>query len=171
MGMTYYGVTTLKFVTGTAKLPLKYINPKTQRAYAGVGSAEYNDILQQHLIPEGNRLFQQAGKRVEKWQLQQDNAPAHKTKENMQCISQQVPGGHFLAWPPNSPDLSPIENLWAWMEQQLGDRQGIKNTDELQAKLIAIRDSITLTQLRDLFDKMDDRMQRVISLQGNHIGK
>ena len=123
MGMTYWGVTTLKFVTGTRKLAQKYINPKTKRAFTGVGSKEYNDVLQQHFIPEGTRLFQQAGRRAEQWKLQQHNAPAHKTKENMQCISDNVPGGLFLEWPPVSPDLSPIDNLWAWMQQQLGDRE------------------------------------------------
>ena len=36
---------------------------------------------------------------------------------------------------------------------------------------MAIRDSITLTQLRDLFDGMDARMKLVVKLQGGHIGK
>ncbi|KAL0035558.1 hypothetical protein WJX77_011878 [Trebouxia sp. C0004] len=139
--------------------------------YWGVGSKEYNDVLQQHLIPEGKRLFQQAGRRADKWKLQQDNSPAHKTKENMQCIRDNVPGGLFLEWPPNSPGLSPIENLWAWMEQQLRDREGIDNTDDLQCRLMAIRDSITLTQLHDLFDGMSARMKLVVKLQGSHIGK
>ena len=103
MGMTYWGVTTLKFVTGTHKLAQKYINPKTKRAFTGVGSKEYNDVLQQHLIPEGKRLFQQAGRRADKWKLQQDSAPAQKTKENSQGISDTVPGG--LSWyaPPQLP--------------------------------------------------------------------
>ena len=79
MGMTWWGVTSLKFVTGSDKLPRKYINAKTKQPQLGVGSKEYNDVLQQHLIPEGNRLFQQAGHWSNNWQLQQDNAPAHKT--------------------------------------------------------------------------------------------
>ncbi len=79
MGMTYWGVTILKLVTGTHKLAQKYI--KTKRAFAGVGSKEYNGVLQQHLIPEGKRLFQQAGRRADKRKLQQDSAPAHKTKK------------------------------------------------------------------------------------------
>jgi len=170
MGMSYGGVTKLKFVTATPGIQ-KFTNPKTKREYSGVGSEEYKHVLQQHLIPEGKRLFQQAGRRSEKWQLQQDNAPAHKTKENMEIISKSVPGGHFLSWPPNSPDLSPIENLWAWMEQQLGDREGINTTDDLQARLTEIRDSISITHVRALFDGMHTRMQRVVKLQGNHIGK
>ena len=35
-------------------------------------------------------------------------------------------------------------------------------------QLMAIRDSITLTQLHDLFDVMNDRMKLV---QGSHTGK
>ncbi len=120
MDMTYWGVTTLKFVTGTHKLAKKYVNPKTKRSFAGGGSKEDNDVLQQHFIPEGKRLFKQAGRRADKWELQQDNAAAHKTKEHMQYIRDNVPGGLFLEWPLNSRDLSPIENLWTWMEQQLG---------------------------------------------------
>ncbi len=65
MGMTYWDVTTLNFVIGTHKLAQKHINPKTKRAFMGVGSTEYNDVLQQHLIPEGKILFQQAGRQVE----------------------------------------------------------------------------------------------------------
>ena len=41
----------------------------------------------------------------------------------------------------------------------------------LQSRLMAIRDSITLTRLHALFDGMNDRMKRVVKLQGNHIGK
>lgn len=93
------GTVVFRFVTGTHRMPHKYINPKTEQTYRGVGSQEYNDVLQQHLIPEGNRLFQQAGRRAENSQLQQDDAPAHKTKGNMQCINNTVPGGHFLEWP------------------------------------------------------------------------
>ncbi len=64
MGMSCRGVTTLRFVTGTHKHIDRYTNPKTQQLYRGVGSKEYNDVLQHHLIPEGNRLFQSAGQGI-----------------------------------------------------------------------------------------------------------
>ncbi len=60
------------------------------------------------------------------------------------------------------------------MEDQLGARAGINNTDELQQRLIAIRDSITETQLHQYFRGMNSkegRMQRVIQLKGDNIGK
>ena len=68
MGMTYWGVTTLKFVTGTYKLAQKYTNPETKQAFTGGGSKEYNDVLQQHLIPEGKEIVPaswQEGEQVE----------------------------------------------------------------------------------------------------------
>ena len=57
------------------------------------------------------------------------------------------------------------------MEQQLGDREGIKDITDFQARLIAIRDSITPDQLHSYFDGMKARMDLVIESQGGHIGK
>ena len=171
MGMTWWGFTPLKLATGTHHLPKKYINLQIRQFQIGVGSKEYNDVLQQHFIPEGNRLFQQSGHWIDNWKLQQDNAPAHETKENMECITVNVPGGHLLKWPSSSPDLSPIEALWAWMEQQLGPGEVIKTTTDLAARLNAIRDSITVEQLRALLKGMEARMRRCLDRQGGHIGQ
>ncbi len=101
MDMSKWGTTTLKFVTGTHKQVSKYVNPKMKGLHKEVGQDEYNDLIKEHWVPEGNRLFQQAGKWSDNWQLQQDNAPPHKTAKNIACIAAEVPGGHFLAWPAN----------------------------------------------------------------------
>ena len=37
-------------VTGTHKQPSKFVNPKSNRLYAGVGGVEYNEVLSQHLM-------------------------------------------------------------------------------------------------------------------------
>ena len=135
MGLSYHGVTSLKFVTGTHKQVRKYIDPKTKRPYRGVAHQEYNDVLRDHFIPEGSRLFQHAGHWADNWQMQQDNAGPHKTAANMAGIADNVPGGHFLAWPPNSPDLDPIWNLWGWMDSKLHKLDKCKNIEELKEKL------------------------------------
>lgn len=171
MGISYHGVTSLKFVTGTHKQVSKYVDPKTKRPYRGVAHQEYNDVLRDHFIPEGNRLFQHAGHWADKWQMQQDNAGPHKTAANMACIADGVPGGHFLAWPANSPDLSPIENLWGWMDSKLHKFDKCKNIEELKEKLEQVRQSIPASFLHNMFDGMKARMQRVIDLNGDYIGK
>ncbi|DBA81643.1 TPA: hypothetical protein ACH3X1_007398 [Trebouxia sp. C0004] len=87
IGIPYKGFTSLKFVTGTHKQVSKYIDPK--------------------IHPRGQQTVPNAGQWADRWQMQQGNAPAHKTPTDMAYIAANVPGGDFLAWPPNSPDLFP----------------------------------------------------------------
>ena len=170
MGVTYWGVTTLKFVTGTHRHDKTYPRAKGGN-HAGVAAEEYHEGLQQHFLPQGNILFLQAGKWSGNWQLQQDNASCHKVKDNMDFIAQHVPGGHFLPWPPCSPDLSPIETLWAWMDQQLHKMHKPKNVEELKQSLETVRQSIPAGMLHKYFDGMNARMQAVVKMNGGHIGK
>ena len=115
-------------------------------------------MLRNHFVPEGNTLIQNAGKWADKRQMQQDNAPAHKIPTNMACIAANVPGGHFVAWPPNSPDLSPVDNLWSWMDSELHELDKCKNVEELKEKLEQVRQSIPPMLLHSMFDGMKGRI-------------
>ena len=170
MGISYHGVTSLKFVTGTHKQVSKYISSRTKLPHTGVAGQEYNDLLRDFFIPQGHQVFQCAGMWKDKWQMQQDNAPAHKTAKNMQFTA-NVPGGLFLVWPSNSPDLSPIEDLWAWMDARLHKLHKCKNIEELKANLELVRQAIPPSMLHNMFDGMKARMERVIELNGDYIGK
>ena len=47
----------------------------------------------------------------------QDNAPCHKAKKTMDYL--QSTDVTVFDWPPNSPDMNPIENVWGIMKNEL----------------------------------------------------
>ncbi|GBM76678.1 hypothetical protein AVEN_48800-1 [Araneus ventricosus] len=59
------------------------------------------------LFPTGNGIFQQ------------DNAPCHKARIVLEWFEEHTDEFHLMFWPPNSPDLNPMEYIWDAMERQL----------------------------------------------------
>ena len=53
--------------------------------------------------------------------FQQDSAPAHRARETIALLEQETPD--FIRptlWPPNSPDLNPVEyQIWSVLEERV----------------------------------------------------
>lgn len=69
-----------------------------------------NTILRPHVIPMMNDFEDEGRPRI----FMQDNSPVHTSAEVMALFSRQR--FTVMEWPPKSPDLNPIENVWSKME-------------------------------------------------------
>ena len=68
--------------------------------------------------------------------FQQDNAACHTSYDSKAAIKILFDKSR-INWPPNSPDLSPIENVWAILKEKLSKRK-IRNLDILRENILDI---------------------------------
>ena len=168
MGATAFGVTNLVFVTGGGTKLSPYWNPKAKSVYRGVCAEEYQKEVLPILLKEGNRLFK--GTRwAQNWILQQDNASPHVDAGTLRFLEQEM-RDRLLKWPAASPDLSWIENLWAWMEKELRKQSShFKTAEELRTALLDVHKRIPPAHLAHYVKSMPGRLLRCIDMQGKMI--
>ena len=91
-----------------------------------VNAAVYKNLLEDHVVP----IFENSG--LNDHIFMQDNAPCHKAKTVLNYLQEKKV--ELLDWPPQSPDLNPIENLWKTLGQNVM-AQNPANTEDLWRKL------------------------------------
>lgn len=73
----------------------------------------------------------------------------------------------ILEWPANSPDLNPIENLWAMLKENVAKRNP-KTKEELKTVLLEEWDCISQEKIDDLIDSMPKRINQCLAANGGH---
>jgi len=119
----------------------------------------YLKVLGQQVKWSARTLF-----RGQEFWLQDDGAPCHRSKPVTKFVLDQ--GWKTLDWPPQSPDLNPIENLWSVLKRKVWT-QHFASASELKAKIISIwHHNIEHELLQKLALSMTDRLKAVIKARG-----
>ena len=105
------------------------------------------------LSPENKRLF-----------FQQDNAPSHTAKDVKEILKNMK---SLSFWPPNSPEISPIEKVWSFILRKL---EGIKfdNIDNFKKKVLFIWNRIPKEYCEKIINKFDEDIL-LLAKNGGHI--
>ena len=91
----------------------------------------YVGLLRDKLIPKCRKLYPE-----DNYTLQQDSAPSHRCRLAQQFIQTTTP--HFIGsddWPPNSPDLNPLDySVWNTLKELVYAvcQKPFSNIDELK---------------------------------------
>ncbi|MDO9333806.1 MAG: IS630 family transposase [Dehalococcoidales bacterium] len=122
-------------------------------------AARYVDILQHNLIQTALHFYPR-----EQWFFQQDNAPQHTSRAARSWFHNH--GVTLLDFPPYSPDLNPIENLWSIVKMRVEKRLA-RTTDELERILKEEWEALDENLLRTLAHSMPARCAAVIANNGH----
>ena len=132
-----------------------------------MNSEGYTSFLHRHFVPWYLLLNQQSRERLI---FMQDNAPSHASRHTRNFLGAMgLEGDIFMDWPPNSPDLNPIENYWGLFKAQLysGGRQ-YANKDDLWRNIVQTFKSMSPLLPGRLTSTMDTRLATVLRKNGNY---
>jgi hypothetical protein len=73
-----------------------------------------------------------------------------------------------MQWPPQSPDLNPIENMWALLKRRLNDYEtATKGMNELYERVTEVwYDQMKPEECQKVIESMPRRIQAVIKAKG-----
>ena len=78
----------------------------------------------------------------------------------------------MLNWPPQSPDINPIELLWAIIKQKLYSENSFPNSkDELITRVFNIWDEITQDTRENICNGVIHRLRAVVAAEGGWFKK
>jgi transposase len=98
----------------------------------------------------------------------QDGASVHKATSTMSWLSTKgVRMFNEGNWPPNSPDMNPIEHVWPIVGRKLVGKV-FADRDKLWDALVVAFSEVTPLQIRKLYASMPKRLQALSAASGRH---
>ena len=127
-----------------------------------LNAERYQAPLEKEITDEVRELFGDSN-----WIFLHDGAPAHRAASTRDWLQENgiTASNDF---PPNSPDLNIIENIWHTMKHRLYARRIYYDSTGLERALRRVWNGIQVQEIRVLIDSMPKRIQECIGQQGGH---
>ena len=123
----------------------------------------YTKILQEDL--QGSLAYN--GKNPSSIIFQHDNDPKHKSKVASTWLENH--GFQVLSWPAQSPDLNPIEHLWAHLKRRVANsKDPPKGMLELWDRVEEEWDKIGVDVCQKLIESMPERIEALLKAKGGY---
>jgi hypothetical protein len=129
------------------------------------GQKYVNEILKVSLAQYCNTFFHN-----QHYILQQDNCPCHTATITKNYFSNQ--NIEVLDWPSVSPDLNPLENVWADAKRQLSMVPNVHDVATLRQELINIFVKYNTTRsfvVKNAISSMHRRCKILVDVDGEHL--
>lgn len=129
-----------------------------------INGAYYRDVLlSQQLLPAIRALS------GEFFIFQQDSAPAHRAYDTVEMLRLNTPA--FIPptlWPPNSPDLNPVDyKIWGVLQERVY-RTRIRDVDHLKERLIEEWTQFDQKIIDGSINQWRKRLRACVSADGGH---
>ena len=121
-----------------------------------INSEKYFQLVSD-FIPFANALYPDG------WVLQQDGARPHTSKKTLELFQEK--SIQKMQWPVNSPDLSPIKNMWFIMKTHI-EKVSPATLGELKLSIKSIAESISRQTQVNLVNSIPRRLQLCIAYRG-----
>lgn len=124
-----------------------------------IDTSHYLRILNQNLFKSIKNLHPDG-----RYVFQQDNAPVHVSKKAKIWFNRKKLDV-MIDWPPQSPDMNPIEHIWEYIARRI-ERETFTKEEDLFNRIKEVWNSLPIDFLHNLVDSIPDRIRELRSRYG-----